>query len=352
MQGLIEKELSAFKEVIQEEMTREGSLWPGEFLKESVMNVLWTIVAGNDAEHRVLSKTLMNLLEKRLKNFDISGGALSDFPWLRFAAPEYSGYNLLCQINKEITSILKKIIAVHQERFSEEKANENLIYAFIEEMRKQETKEGSTFTEKQLMVVMMDFIIGGSYSTRATFDLSLMTLALYPDIQEEIHAEIAKATPLNSSNFHSGDLPLCQAFLMEIARFYSIVPTTGPRRAFAETQLCGYTIPKDTTILIGNEFVHMDRTFWNDPEIFRPSRFLNEGKTKIINSDRVHQFGQGKRMCLGVPLAKSFLHTFLTGIVQDYRISPAPGKEPPSQNLIPGLFKTIKPYQVQFIRRF
>uniref|UniRef100_A0A1B0CH37 Cytochrome n=1 Tax=Lutzomyia longipalpis TaxID=7200 RepID=A0A1B0CH37_LUTLO len=217
MQGLIEKELSAFKGVIQEEMAREGSLWPGEFLKESVMNVLWTIVAGDDAEHRVLSKTLMNLLEKRLKNFDISGGALSDFPWLRFIAPEYSGYNLLCQINKEITSILEKIISVHQERFSEEKANENLIYAFIEEMRKQETKEGSTFTEKQLMVVMMDFIIGGSYSTRATFDLSLMTLALYPDIQEEIHAEIAKAMPRNSSNFHSGDLPLCQAFLMEIA---------------------------------------------------------------------------------------------------------------------------------------
>ena len=37
---------------------------------------------------------------------------------------------------------------------------------------------------------------------------------------------------------------------------------------------------------------HMDRTFWKDPENFRPERFLDRDN-KIINNSRLIQFGLG-----------------------------------------------------------
>uniref|UniRef100_A0A1B0C842 Cytochrome P450 n=1 Tax=Lutzomyia longipalpis TaxID=7200 RepID=A0A1B0C842_LUTLO len=68
----------------------------------------------------------------------------------------------------------------------------------------------------------------------------------------------------------------------------------------------------------------MDKVLWGDPEVFRPSRFLDASGTKIIHPEHFYQFGKGRRMCMGITLAKAFLHTFLTTIVHDYRISIAP----------------------------
>uniref|UniRef100_A0A1B0CBY9 Cytochrome n=1 Tax=Lutzomyia longipalpis TaxID=7200 RepID=A0A1B0CBY9_LUTLO len=323
MKELIEKEICSFKGAIDEQMAKEGSLWPGQFLKSSVMNILWTMVVGDDREHSVMSETLVKLLEERIKSFDLSGGALSDLPWLRFLVPEYSGYNLLCRINSKVQEILQKIINDHHRRFTEDKANDDFIYAFIQEMKNQEGMGNSTFTDRQLMVVMMDFVIGGSYTSRGTLDLALMTLAIYPKIQEEIYGEIARiGDTLSCTN--PTELPLTQAYLMEIGRFYNLAPVAGPRRTLEDTELCGYRIPENTTVLIGSEFVHMDKVLWGDPEVFRPSRFLDASGTKIIHPEHFYQFGKGRRMCMGITLAKAFLHTFLTTIVHDYRISIAP----------------------------
>ncbi|XP_055692295.1 probable cytochrome P450 305a1 [Lutzomyia longipalpis] len=352
MQELIEKELLGFKQTIEKKMAAEGSLWPGPLLKGPITNVIWTLVAGDAAEHIVLWKTLTKLLDQRVKNFDLSDGALSDFPWLRFVAPEYFGYNLLCHINNELQAILRRIIKDHHGSYTENRADDDFIYAFIREMKNQASNKDSTFTDRQLMVVMLDFVIGGTYETSGTFDLALMTLALREDIQEEIYAEIARTPRENLLTYtHRADLPLSQAFIMEIGRFYNIAPLGGPRRVLEDTHLCGYRIPKDTTVLIGSEFVHKNQNLWGDPHVFRPSRFLDETRRKLIYPEYFYQFGQGRRMCMGITLAKAFLHTFLTGIVHDYKISVPPGKEPPSQVLIPGMFRSIQPYSVQFTKR-
>uniref|UniRef100_A0A1B0C9Q5 Cytochrome n=1 Tax=Lutzomyia longipalpis TaxID=7200 RepID=A0A1B0C9Q5_LUTLO len=351
MQEMIENELVKFKEVVDREMAVEGCLWPGKFLATFVMNVLWKLVAGNEEidGHSIMSKELFRLLDERSKAFDFSGGLLSDFPWLRFILPEYSGFNLMCRFNEEIKSILQKIIDHHKRTYTPEKANDDFVYTFIHEMKMQEGNPESTFTEIQLMIVMVDFFIGGAHTPKEHFDLALMTLALYEDIQEELHREVEKVstTNLNFLNISEHrDMPFLEAYLMEIGRFYSIVPISGPRRVLYDTELCGFRIPKGTTALIGLEAVHMDKTFWEDPEVFRPSRFLNSSRSEIINSDRVLQFGQGRRSCLGIALGKTFLHTFLAGIVKDYKISVAPGQDPPNQNLLPGIFKSVRPYKV------
>jgi hypothetical protein len=45
-------------------------------------------------------------MERRAQAFDMTGGVLSAYPWIRYIAPEYSGYNLLVTINNEFKAIL------------------------------------------------------------------------------------------------------------------------------------------------------------------------------------------------------------------------------------------------------
>ena len=52
-------------------------------------------------------------MDKREKNFDITGGMLTAYPWIRFIAPEYSGYNMIQNLNAEIKLIIKVFYFVH-----------------------------------------------------------------------------------------------------------------------------------------------------------------------------------------------------------------------------------------------
>ena len=68
---------------------------------------------------------------------------------------------------------------------------------------------------------------------------------------------------------------------MEVMRMSSIAMQTVPRRAMRDTTLMGYYIPKDAFVHISVWAAHMDKTYWVDPENFRPERHIGEdGKLK------------------------------------------------------------------------
>lgn len=93
----------------------------------------------------------------------------------------------------------------------------------------------------------------------------------------------------------------------------------------------------------------MDTDFWKDPEVFRPERFLDEDR-KIKNTERLLNFGAGRRKCLGDQLAKACIFTFFVGILQKFKLE-AFGPEAPSLDLLPGITLSPKPYKVIFQKR-
>lgn len=120
----------------------------GTVLAPAVINILWAFTSGSrisrSDQHLDL---LLQLLDKRAKAFDMSGGTLSQVPLLRFIAPERTGYNLIKNLNKQLSSLLRNTICQHLENWDEDKNNDDLIYSFITEMRKAEGNE-TTFTGK------------------------------------------------------------------------------------------------------------------------------------------------------------------------------------------------------------
>ncbi|XP_055701115.1 probable cytochrome P450 305a1 [Phlebotomus papatasi] len=346
MELMIAEEMDDLIKLIDSLREAEGTFWPGKYLPVSVLNVLWTFTAGRRLgrdDERI--EKLLQLLQQRSKAFDMSGGVLSSMPWIRFFAPEWSGYNLIRRFNEELKNLLMETIERHHATYTEEKSSDDLIYAFIKEMKMQEDNDKTTFSDIQLTMVILDIFIAGSQTTSTTIDLALMALLLYPAMQEKIYREICE----NGRKSH-GNLPFTEAYLMEVRRFFNVVPISGPRRATRETNLGGYRVPKDVTILINLHSVHMDEDFWGDPQVFRPERFLDD-TGKICNVERLMPFGQGKRRCLGDTLARACIFTFFTGIVEKFKLSTGPQDEHPDVNLLPGITLSPKPYKVLFEKR-
>lgn len=328
-------------------------LWPGKvLLPPSVINILWTFTTGKRIDRndpRLLR--FLDLLQKRSKAFDMAGGLLSQMPWLRFFAPEKTGYSLICNLNSEFHAFFMEIVQEHLDTYSDEKSSDDLIYAFISEMRAQEGNATTNFTLTQLIMVILDIFIAGSQTTATTIDLALMITMMRPELQERIHEEIFGVLGSNGKPDYAerSKMPFVQATLLEVQRFFHIVPLSGPRRVLKACELGGYSIPKNTTVLIGLRSVHMDAEFWKDPEVFRPERFLDENM-QVLNIERLTPFGAGRRKCLGDQLAKECIFTFYVGILQKFKLNASLG-EPASLDLQPGITLSPKAYQIVFENR-
>ncbi|XP_055855765.1 probable cytochrome P450 305a1 [Episyrphus balteatus] len=332
----------------------ENPVWPGSFLATSVINVLWFLTTAQHlkrTDERL--KTLLSLMSRRSKLFDMCGGVLTQFPWLRHIAPDRTGYNLILELNKELSKFIMDSIDEHKANFEKSKGKEDtdLIYAYLKEMSSENTEENGTFDESQLTMIILDFFIAGSQTTSNTLDLALMILAIRADIQEKVFKEIQenldeKEFPLLTLKKR---LPYVNALIMEVQRYFHIVPISGPRRALWDTEIGGYKIPKNTTVLISAHSVLMDESHWKDPQTFRPERFLDYDEG-VINDEYFIPFGQGRRRCPGDLLARSCLFSFLCKILQNYKIESHSGSNI-CTTLQPGMVLTPKPYTIIFRRR-
>ncbi|EDS41083.1 conserved hypothetical protein [Culex quinquefasciatus] len=348
MDDLIQRELHELIQIIDE---TEYPIQPNKHLPLSVLNVLWTLATGQHIERGDDHlQRLMQVLKKRSTMFDMSGGLLNQMPWLRFVAPDWSGYNLLVDFNRQLIAFFSDSIREHNETFTEEKSGDDLIYAYIREIRKQRHNPDSTFTEEQMIMTILDLFIAGAQNTSIIVDLLLMMMVVRPDIQAKVHQEIDQHSDPIRWTDHS-QLPYVEAVIMEVQRFFHTAAISGPRRAIRDCELGGYRIPKDTTIFVDLKSVHMDPDYWNDPEVFRPERFLAEDGT-LTNTERLLSFSLGKRRCLGDVLARACIFTYFGGLMQHFKIELPEGEQNvPSLNLTPGITYMPEPYRIIFKRK-
>uniref|UniRef100_A0A8C4WLU1 Unspecific monooxygenase n=1 Tax=Gopherus evgoodei TaxID=1825980 RepID=A0A8C4WLU1_9SAUR len=169
-----------------------------------------------------------------------------------------------------------------------------------------------------------------------------------PDIQTKIQEEIDGKIRLRSPRFEDRkDLHYTEAFISEILRHTSFIPLTIPHHAMKETILNGYLIPQDTCIFVNTYQVNHDETLWENADLFRPERFLNEN-SELNKSliEKVLVFGMGIRKWLGEDIARNEIFIILTTILQQLKLEKCLQDQ---LDLTPvyGLSMKPKPYQIQ-----
>lgn len=111
-------------------------------------------------------------------------------------------------------------------------------------------------------------------------------------VQAELDAVIGrKRSPKLEDRNH---LPYVEAVLSEIQRISNVAPLGIAHRTTETVQFQKYKIPKDTVILVSLYSLNMDKSYWHDPQIFRPERFLNDNGEYLPHAEQFFPFGLGK----------------------------------------------------------
>lgn len=175
----------------------------------------------------------------------------------------------------------------------------------------------TTMTEAEMYANAFSISIAGSEGTATALSGATFLLLRHPDAYREAVKEVrgafAAETDMTTANM-AGKLSFLDAVLNESMRLYPPVAITLPRRVpeGGET-VDGRFVPAGYTVGVNHFACYRSELNFEDPDAFRPERWLLNGNTSGSSSsaEAFKPFSHGPRACLGKNLAWAELRLIL-----------------------------------------
>ena len=180
-------------------------------------------------------------------------------------------------------------------------------------------KTGDGMPRQQLMDEVLTLLTAGHENIGAALSWTWYLLGLHPGVQEDVHDEIdARLQGRSVAVDDLPHLPLLKAVFEESLRLYP--PGWGElRETISADEVNGYPIPARSIIILCQWVTHRHPGFWDEPERFKPGRFLGSAA-----ADRhrfaYFPFGGGPRICIGMQFALIEGPLVLATILQRFRV--------------------------------
>lgn len=182
---------------------------------------------------------------------------------------------------------------------------------------------GAGMDSKQLRDEVMTLLLAGHETTATTLAWTFYLLAQNPRAESELLAELRAVTPGRVPTYE--DLPklrFTEAVVRESLRLYPPAWAMG-RQAVEDCAIGGYEVPRNTTIYMSQWVVHRDARYFEEPEQFRPERWM-DSLQKTLPRFAYFPFGGGPRVCIGASFAMMEATVLLAAIASRFRLTLVP----------------------------
>ncbi|KAJ6435957.1 hypothetical protein OIU84_001063 [Salix udensis] len=217
----------------------------------------------------------------------------------------------------------RKIMAANGEKHKMSCAMDHIIQAQMK----------GEISEENVLYIVENINVAAIETTLWSMEWAIAELVNHPTVQRKIRDEIRavlKGNPVTESNLH--ELPYLQATIKEALRLHTPIPLLVPHMNLEEAKLGGFTIPKESKVVVNAWWLANNPEWWENPSEFRPERFLEEEQdTEAIVGGKVDfrflPFGVGRRSCPGIILAMPILGLIVAKLVSNFEMIAPPGME-------------------------
>jgi len=178
---------------------------------------------------------------------------------------------------------------------------------------------GAGFSSPQLRDQIATLILAGHETIAVTLFWAVIMLAQAPEEQDWLAEEAAKATIEPETAYTTtGKLERTRAVVNEALRLFPPVFTLV-REAIAADRIGELDLKPRTIIMIAPWVLHRHQALWQDPEIFRPARFMPDQPAPARFA--FMPFGAGPRICVGAQFAMTEAILILASLIRRFRIT-------------------------------
>ncbi|KAL8131105.1 cytochrome P450 81Q32-like [Apium graveolens] len=281
------------------------------FLFEMMFNVLTRMIAGKryygeESKNSEEAKRFQDIIKEtsRLASAFDMGDYVPILRWFWFKDLE----NQFVKLSKRRYDFVQDWI--DQFRGSGNKAeNKNLIQILLD----LHEAEPDYYTDDYIVSLMQALLQAGVSVSVDTMEWTMSLLLNNQDVlhkaQNEIDSVVGKDGLISET--HLPELPYLRCILIETMRMYPVARYLVPHESSEDCSIAGFRVPRGTMLLLDLKAIQNDPKIWEDPEMFRPERFLegNAGHGWL-------PFGSGRRKCPGEGLAMRVIVLALGALIQ------------------------------------
>lgn len=180
-------------------------------------------------------------------------------------------------------------------------------------------------TQEELRAECKTFLLAGHETTATLMQWTILACCNHPDAQEKLCEDIRKHWDMSSALTLEAveKMEYLHALLSEVLRLFPPVAMIVRVNKDKET-LAGYDIPAGTRLGLPILLIHRHPKFWDNPDEFRPERWLENPEPK--HRFAYFPFSGGSRTCIGYRFAMWETKLMLAGIMSAFKLQLAPSQ--------------------------
>nr|XP_006824248.1 PREDICTED: cytochrome P450 1A5-like [Saccoglossus kowalevskii] len=279
----------------------------------AVGNVTCFVLFGKRYSHNDNNFKKVLYLSKQFDTAITGKGNIIDYlPWMTFAMR-----NVFAKLGNDFDEFNRFIDEQMNSHVSSNYKARSVVDSMIRIRNDAGKTKGCPLKTKTDIKRMLCCLFGAGYeNTTNTIYYLVLYMIIHPEIQCKVHEEIDRVVTRDRLPTLSdrAKLPYTDAVVQEVIRHASLFPLSIPYSTLNDTDILGYTIPKETPIFVNLWSVNYDESEWKDPHRFNPDRFLSDDGLSVKKSQvaKIVAFGLGKSDAQVLYLSKQF-DTAITG---------------------------------------
>nr|XP_048309075.1 cytochrome P450 2J4-like isoform X3 [Myodes glareolus] len=255
----MQEEVSCLVEAIKEEKGQPFN--PHFSINNAVSNIICSVTFGERFEyHDSRFQEMLRLLDEAIcLEASMMCQLYNIFPWIMKYLP--GSHQTVFRNWEKLKSFVSSMIDNHRRDWNPDEPRD-FIDAFLTEMTKYPEKTTS-FNEENLIWTTLDLFLAGTETTSTTLRWALLYMALYPEVQEKVQAEIDRVVGQmrQASLADRESMPYTNAVIHEAQRLGNIVPFNVPREVSKDTNLDGFHLPKERELVWENNWPGLSCSF-------------------------------------------------------------------------------------------
>jgi cytochrome P450 len=203
-------------------------------------------------------------------------------------------------------------------------------------LQAQDADDGSRMTDRQVRDEVMTLFLAGHETTAVALSWTWYLLAQHPEVDARLADTLRVA--LGGRPPAVTDLPALRYAEMVVTESMRLYPPAYgiARQATRPTEVAGHPIAARDIVLMPTWVVHRDARWFDEPETFRPERWVDAARH--LPRFAYFPFGGGPRQCIGNTFATMEAVLILAAIAQRFRLTLVPG-----QRVVPVPYITLRP---------